>query len=127
MALLALESLEGNTEISLCQWDQSQDREQKKLRVGPTDLSFFALDLVIGRLSSMVTTQASSSSASVNSSSSSSKSYSLFSNSTQNASIKLDRTNYLLWRTMVLSMIEGNFLESHINGTRATPPSMIEG
>ncbi|KAF7821317.1 uncharacterized protein G2W53_026772 [Senna tora] len=25
MALLALESLEGNTEISLCQWDQSED------------------------------------------------------------------------------------------------------
>ncbi|KAF7802344.1 uncharacterized protein G2W53_041455 [Senna tora] len=33
MALLALESLEGNTEISLCQWDQSQDREQTNLEL----------------------------------------------------------------------------------------------
>ncbi|KAF7839462.1 putative copia-type protein [Senna tora] len=41
----------------------------------------------------------------------------LFSSSSQTSSIKLDRGNYVLWESVVLSLIEGNKLESHINGT----------
>ncbi|KAF7839582.1 putative copia-type protein [Senna tora] len=76
---------------------------------------------------------ASSSSSSVASSASSagstvlstSKSCALFGSSSQSTSIKLDKGNYLLWESVVLSFIEGNQLESHIDGSSEAPPRLI--
>lgn len=42
--------------------------------------------------------------------------YSLFSSSSQTTAIKLDRSNFLVWESIVLPLIEGNRLEGHING-----------
>ena len=38
-----------------------------------------------------------------------------------NTPIKLDRSNYLLWRFQVLASIRGNRLEGFINGTKPAP------
>ncbi|KAF7844632.1 Copia protein [Senna tora] len=63
------------------------------------------------------TASSSSSSTSADSASSAqSKACSLFSSSSQTASVKLDRTNYLFWESVVLSLIEGHKLTSHIDG-----------
>ncbi|KAF7844546.1 uncharacterized protein G2W53_001451 [Senna tora] len=65
----------------------------------------------------MAATAGSDSTASSGSSSSSTtapKVVSLFSNSSQITSVKLDRTNYLLWESVALSLIRGNDLEEHI-------------
>lgn len=59
---------------------------------------------------------ASSSSASA----STSRTYYLF-----NPSIKLDTGNYLFWESIVLPLIEGNLLVSHINGTEEAPARVI--
>ncbi|KAL4367713.1 hypothetical protein GQ457_05G014590 [Hibiscus cannabinus] len=40
-------------------------------------------------------------------------------------SIRLDESNYLLWRQQVLSAIESLALESHVDGTKATPPQYV--
>ncbi|KAF7824383.1 Copia protein [Senna tora] len=55
-----------------------------------------------------------------------SKSCALFSSSSQATSVKLDRGNFLLWESVVLSLIEGNQLESHIDGTSSAPPRRLE-
>ncbi|KAF7801878.1 Retrovirus-related Pol polyprotein from transposon RE1 [Senna tora] len=54
-----------------------------------------------------------------------SKPCSLFSSSSQTTSIKLDRGNYLFWESVVLSLIEGNQLESHIDGSPAPSQTLI--
>lgn len=41
------------------------------------------------------------------------------------APIKLDKNNYLLWRSTVLSVIKGNHLEGFINGKNPCPPKTI--
>ncbi|KAF7808465.1 putative mitochondrial protein [Senna tora] len=78
----------------------------------------------------MVATDSMASSGSIGSTTSSmttvSKGYSLFSSSSHSTSVKLDRSNYLLWHYVVLSLIEGNFLESHIDGTEAAPQKLIQ-
>jgi len=51
--------------------------------------------------------------------------YSLFNSLSQIASIKLDRSNYLIWESVVLPLIEWNLIVSHIDGTGATPPRFI--
>ncbi|KAK4262401.1 hypothetical protein QN277_027966 [Acacia crassicarpa] len=56
-----------------------------------------------------------------------SKTYALFSSSSQTAVIKLDRANFLVWESIVLSLIEGNRLENHIDGTSCAPPKNIPG
>ncbi|KAF7810452.1 Retrovirus-related Pol polyprotein from transposon RE1 [Senna tora] len=53
------------------------------------------------------------------------KTYALFSSSSQTTSIKLDRSNYLVWESVVLALIKGNHLTSHIDGTTAAPPRCI--
>ncbi|KAF7810423.1 retrovirus-related Pol polyprotein from transposon TNT 1-94 [Senna tora] len=76
--------------------------------------------------SSMTASSASlSSSAILSAISSQSKSCSLFSSSSQSASIKLDNSNFLLWESVVLSLIEGNKLMSHISGLVAPPPMLL--
>ncbi|KAF7827916.1 retrotransposon protein, putative, Ty1-copia subclass [Senna tora] len=56
-----------------------------------------------------------------------SKTYSLFSSSSNQAqSVKLDRTNYLFWQSVVLPLVKGNFLESYIDGTGVVPAKMID-
>ncbi|KAF7824394.1 Retrovirus-related Pol polyprotein from transposon TNT 1-94 [Senna tora] len=54
-----------------------------------------------------------------------SKTCPLFSSSSQGTSIKLDRGNYMLWESVVLSLIEGNQLEGHIYGTSPAPSRFI--
>ncbi|KAF7843954.1 Copia protein [Senna tora] len=54
-----------------------------------------------------------------------SKSCALFSSSSQVPSIKLDRGNYLLWESVLLSLIEGNQLESHIDGSNPALPRFL--
>ncbi|KAF7843559.1 Retrovirus-related Pol polyprotein from transposon RE1 [Senna tora] len=61
------------------------------------------------------------SSGSISMPASQSRTYSLFSQTSQTASVKLDRSNYLLWEAAVLALIEGNALESHIDGTVIQP------
>ncbi|KAF7803445.1 uncharacterized protein G2W53_042556 [Senna tora] len=53
------------------------------------------------------------------------KTYSLFNSSSQTSSVKLDRRNYLFWEAVVLPMIKGNHLSSHIDGTGAAPPRLV--
>ncbi|KAF7813975.1 glutamate receptor [Senna tora] len=53
------------------------------------------------------------------------KTYSLFSSSSQISTIKLDRGNYLVWEYVILPLIEGNRLDSHINGLGVIPPRLI--
>ncbi|KAF7835729.1 TMV resistance protein N-like [Senna tora] len=63
------------------------------------------------------TSSAGSASSGSLSSTAQSKTFTLFSSSSQTTSVKLDRSNYLLWESVVLSLIEGNQLESHIDGS----------
>ncbi|KAF7807409.1 glutamate receptor [Senna tora] len=67
----------------------------------------------------------SSSSLSVSEVSSRVQTYSLFSSSSQATTVKLDRSNFLLWELVVLSLIEGNKLTSHINGLVSPPARVI--
>lgn len=46
---------------------------------------------------------------------------SLFTSSTQTTSVKLDKCNYLFWESIVLPLIKGNSLVSHIDGTAQIP------
>ena len=39
--------------------------------------------------------------------------------------IKLDRSNYMLWRNQVLASIRGNRLEGYINGEKTTPTQFL--
>ena len=39
--------------------------------------------------------------------------------------IKLDRSNYMLWRNQVLASIRGNRLEGYINGEKAAPTQFL--
>ncbi|KAF7820036.1 Copia protein [Senna tora] len=71
----------------------------------------------------MSSTSASATSSS--SSASSGKTYGLFNSSTQTSSVKLDRTNYLMWEATVMPLIIGNCLLSHINGTSPAPPLTV--
>ncbi|KAF7805289.1 leucine-rich repeat receptor-like serine/threonine-protein kinase BAM1 [Senna tora] len=68
---------------------------------------------------------ASSSTISESATSSTPKTYSRFNASTQAASIKLDRSNYLVWEAHVLPLIIGNKLGSHIDGTSVAPPPRL--
>ncbi|KAF7833245.1 putative ABC transporter C family member 15 [Senna tora] len=52
---------------------------------------------------------------------------SLFSSSSQMTSVKLDRSNYLLWEAVVMLLIRGNSLEAHVDGTEAAPAPLIPG
>lgn len=56
-----------------------------------------------------------------------SKTYPLFQSSSLSSSIKLDRGNYLVWASIVLPLIEGNLLESHIDGLGSAPPRRVAG
>ncbi|KAF7813720.1 putative copia-type protein [Senna tora] len=67
----------------------------------------------------------SSASSAVSVTSPSSKPCPLSSSSSQATSVKLDRGNYLLWESVVLSLIEGNQLEAHINGSSSAPPQLL--
>ncbi|KAF7804331.1 putative mitochondrial protein [Senna tora] len=49
----------------------------------------------------------------------------LFSSTSHTSSVKLDRQNYLVWESGVLALIEGNLLESHIDGSEEAPPKNI--
>ncbi|KAK4276095.1 hypothetical protein QN277_019084 [Acacia crassicarpa] len=49
------------------------------------------------------------------------KTYSLFHSSSQTASIKLDRTNFLVRESVVLPVIKGNRLQSHISSVGVVP------
>ncbi|KAF7838799.1 Copia protein [Senna tora] len=51
--------------------------------------------------------------------------YTLFSSSSQSTSVKLDRSNFLLWESVVLSFIEGNKLQSHISGLVSPSPRTV--
>ncbi|KAF7832330.1 Copia protein [Senna tora] len=62
------------------------------------------------------------SSSSASSPSSDAKTYSLFSSSVQTASVKLDRSNYMLWEATVRPLIIGNRLFSHVDGVSTAPP-----
>ena len=42
-----------------------------------------------------------------------------------NTPIKLDRSNYLLWRSQVLASIRGNRLEGFIDGTKPAPEEKL--
>lgn len=42
------------------------------------------------------------------------------------APVKLDKTNYLLWKSMILPLIRGHRLEEFINDTNPCPPVFIE-
>ena len=42
-----------------------------------------------------------------------------------NTPAKLDRANYLIWRSQVLTSIRGNRLEGFINGTKSEPEQYI--
>ncbi|KAK4252533.1 hypothetical protein QN277_014521 [Acacia crassicarpa] len=53
------------------------------------------------------------------------KSYSLFHSSSQTTTIKLDRSNFLVWESVVLPLIEGNKLQAHINGSGVVPPEKL--
>ena len=44
---------------------------------------------------------------------------------TFNTSIKLDQSNYLIWRSQVLALIRGNRLEKFIDDSTTPPPSHI--
>lgn len=55
------------------------------------------------------------------------KTYSLFHSLSEIASIKLDRSNYLVWESVVLPLIKENLLISHIDGTGVTLPRFING
>lgn len=46
----------------------------------------------------------------------------LFSSSSQAAPVKLDRSNYMYWESVVLPLIEGNRLVSHIDGSGYPTP-----
>ena len=39
--------------------------------------------------------------------------------------IKLDRSNYMLWRNQVLASIRGNMLEGYINGEKVAPTQFL--
>ena len=39
--------------------------------------------------------------------------------------VKLDRTNYLVWKTQVLTSITGNDLEGFINGDKPCPSQFL--
>ena len=39
--------------------------------------------------------------------------------------IKLDRSNYMLWKNQVLASIRGNRLEGYINGEKIAPNQFI--
>ncbi|KAF7844541.1 Retrovirus-related Pol polyprotein from transposon RE1 [Senna tora] len=75
-------------------------------------------------INSFASSASSGSVGSTSSGTSTTKNYSLFSSSSQSTSVKLDRSNYLLWHSVMLSLIEGNFLEAHIDGTNAAPPKL---
>ncbi|KAF7816398.1 putative copia-type protein [Senna tora] len=77
-------------------------------------------------MAATISTASSDSAGSASSAISATKGYSLFSSSSQNTSVKLDKSNYLLWHSVVLSLIEGNFLEAHIDGTGAAPPKLTQ-
>ncbi|KAF7814197.1 Copia protein [Senna tora] len=53
------------------------------------------------------------------------KMYALFNASSQAASVKLDRNNFLLWEAAVYPLIKGNRLLHHINATGVIPPAEI--
>ncbi|XP_028806151.1 uncharacterized protein LOC114761006 [Neltuma alba] len=55
------------------------------------------------------------------------KTYSLFYSSSQTTSIKLDRSNFLVWESVVLPLIEGNRLQSHIDSSSRAPPRFVPG
>ncbi|KAK4283652.1 hypothetical protein QN277_000580 [Acacia crassicarpa] len=55
------------------------------------------------------------------------RSYSLFSSSSQNTTIKLDCTNFLVWESIALPLIEGNQLEGHINGSLTSLAKLLFG
>ncbi|KAF7834742.1 Copia protein [Senna tora] len=72
------------------------------------------------------TASSTGSTASTSVSSTPTKSFSLFSSSSAHlASVKLDRTNYLLWEYVVSPLIEGNELDTHISGLVSPPPRLI--
>ncbi|KAK4260979.1 hypothetical protein QN277_004035 [Acacia crassicarpa] len=56
-----------------------------------------------------------------------SKTYTLFSSSSQTAAIKLDRANFLFWESIILPLIKGNHLESHVDEIACAPPKFIPG
>ena len=39
--------------------------------------------------------------------------------------LKLDRTNYTLWKTMVSTIIRGHRLDGYINGLKPAPPEFV--
>ncbi|KAM6568773.1 hypothetical protein CsatB_016758 [Cannabis sativa] len=41
-------------------------------------------------------------------------------------SLKLDRNNFTLWKTMVSTIIRGHRLDGFVNGTRPCPPEFIQ-
>ncbi|KAK4275897.1 hypothetical protein QN277_018907 [Acacia crassicarpa] len=43
----------------------------------------------------------------------------------QNCSVKLDGTNFLIWQTYVLPIIKGHKLEGFLNGSTPCPPQFI--
>ncbi|KAK4283712.1 hypothetical protein QN277_000635 [Acacia crassicarpa] len=53
------------------------------------------------------------------------KTNSLFHSSSQTASIKLDRTNFLVWESIVHPLIEGNQLQNHISSAGSVPPMTL--
>lgn len=44
---------------------------------------------------------------------------------TQYNAIKLDRTNYLLWETMIMPIIRGHKLDGYVLGTKLCPPEFM--
>ena len=70
--------------------------------------------------SSTTSTVASSSSATMQS-----KSASLMSGLNQSGLIKLDRSNYRLWHSVVLSSLRGHRVEGFVLGTKICPPEFI--
>ncbi|KAF7842366.1 uncharacterized protein G2W53_004664 [Senna tora] len=66
-----------------------------------------------------------SSEVSVASATQASKTYSLFSSSSQSASIKLYRDNYLVWTSVIFPLIKGNHLQSHISKIGQVPSCEI--
>ncbi|KAF7843880.1 Retrovirus-related Pol polyprotein from transposon TNT 1-94 [Senna tora] len=47
------------------------------------------------------------------------------SSTSQSTTVKLDSSNFLLWEPVVLSLIKGNKLTSHISGLVAPPPMLL--
>ena len=40
-------------------------------------------------------------------------------------SIRLDRTNFLLWKTLIIPNLSGQNLHGHLDGTKVAPPQTI--